>query len=778
MKLSKFFVSPKKLRSKTNSNHNSSNTSPQLLTPHRFTSQFSTSPTTSASLTLPFFADNSSSKFFYSSPNSSNQSLNETKDDDDLDENIFYTVLRKDYSKIFHRVAVICVPHSRSIVGLKMSRSFIETHSLTPSPYFTGQYHSINGKIVSIERNVIKSISGFKEHRTVRILGEELVYNESYKSIQVLIIERPLEGEGMATESTSPTIPSERNYENDLLFLQSFPENENAIKELAHMVTEFNETYVYVRGYACYAVDRIMQILNKAVTAFLKANQTLANVCRLQHELDQFTELLENVIMAELHQKIFIDALCPIYNSHDSYLESIMYAYFRARLNLKDYGICDRLQNMPEESLYTACEILSCLDEDDTRENGLQYGLGISAAPRSKLVPAKTPLEKLICAKKAIQEVANVADTFLNQLTSGLSFDEGGERSSITTDDFIPLMAYVIVNTRIRKLGSVLFYMQTFRLSKTERSELSFALTTLRAATEYLKSDPLSLHDAVSIASSISSLASSHSSFKPTNSNRARSRSRSTSLSTPPTPVSTHGVPHSRSSSLTSGLPNTSRDKSPARSVNSVSSSSTQQNYKGGSATPNVHTPGYSLNRSLSQSEDLGQVDYSLTNSPLSSTPEEGHHALSRRTRRASVTPGLVIKPQILIVPSRTSPGRRSIDSDRTSLSDIVANDCAISKSTMTSSSLPMESAMAPLPVIRSPSRSSMTAQRTYHRNSVHVPEIIAVIPRSPPTSKTIKPALDLSPPSSEIMGDFLSSLQNIDGNVSGSPHGEIMQRW
>jgi len=149
-----------------------------------------------------------------------------------------------------------------------------------------------------------------------------------------------------------------------------------------------------------------------------------------------------------------------------------MHAYFRARLTLKDYGICDRLQNMPEESLNTACEILSCLDEDDNRENGLQYGLGISAVPHSKLVPAKTPLEKLICAKKAIQEVANVADTFLNQLTSGLSFDEGGERSSITTDDFIPLMAYVIVNTRIRKLGSVLFYMQTFRLSKVERSEL------------------------------------------------------------------------------------------------------------------------------------------------------------------------------------------------------------------------------------------------------------------------------------------------------------------
>ena len=119
MKLSKFFVSPKKLRSKTNSNHNSSNTSPQLLTSRPFPSQFSQSPT------LAFFADNSSSKFFYSSPNSSNQSLNEAKDDDDLEENIFYTVLKKEYPKIFHRVAVICVPHSRSIVGLKMSRSFI-----------------------------------------------------------------------------------------------------------------------------------------------------------------------------------------------------------------------------------------------------------------------------------------------------------------------------------------------------------------------------------------------------------------------------------------------------------------------------------------------------------------------------------------------------------------------------------------------------------------------------------------------------------------------------
>jgi hypothetical protein len=177
--------------------------------------------------------------------------------------------------------------------------------------------------------------------------------------------------------------------------------------------------------------------------------------------------------MCELHSKIFVQSLCPIFTSRDSYLESVTYAYARARITLKDYGVSERLRELPEEMLSSACEILGSIDEDDGREN-LQFGLGITDEPRIRVMPSTTPLEKLFCVKRAIQEIANVCDAYLNTLVARSSLDDDSQRSSVTTDDFIPLLAYVIVYSRIKCLWSILFYMQTFRLSKVERSELRY----------------------------------------------------------------------------------------------------------------------------------------------------------------------------------------------------------------------------------------------------------------------------------------------------------------
>jgi hypothetical protein len=83
--------------------------------------------------------------------------------------------------------------------------------------------------------------------------------------VEVLILERPLQGGGKPSLDVAPSVPVERNHKKDLQWLQGFPENERAIREMARMVAEFNETYVYVRGYAGYAVERISQIFQKSV---------------------------------------------------------------------------------------------------------------------------------------------------------------------------------------------------------------------------------------------------------------------------------------------------------------------------------------------------------------------------------------------------------------------------------------------------------------------------------------------------------------------------------
>ncbi|CAJ0756582.1 611_t:CDS:2 [Entrophospora sp. SA101] len=221
---------------------------------------------------------NNNKQYFYSSPNTSSQSLSF---DEDLDDNLFYKTLKKDYQKIFHKVSIICVPHSKSILGLRMSKNFIESHSFIPSPYFQGQFQSINDKVMIIENNHVKTLKGFKEERIIRILSDELVYNEAYKSVQVLVLEMPLE---------------ERNHEMDLQFLKnilSSSHNDSSIKSMEDMVEEFKETYVYVRGYAGFTVDKISQIFQKSVLSFLESNETLRLICQLPHEHDYFLELVE-----------------------------------------------------------------------------------------------------------------------------------------------------------------------------------------------------------------------------------------------------------------------------------------------------------------------------------------------------------------------------------------------------------------------------------------------------------------------------------------------------
>ncbi|CAG8439385.1 1786_t:CDS:2 [Ambispora gerdemannii] len=748
----------------------------------------------------PFLPNHPPPRIYYDSPTSSANnsvlSLPEQQEDEDLDENVFYTTLKRDYPKVLHRVSLICVPHSRSIVGLKMTRAFIETHSLTPSPYFQGQYLSVNGKVVCIERNAVKAISGFKEARKVRILEEQLLYNETY-SVRALILEKPLEGEGKVSEVFGMGIPTERNHETDLQFLQSFPNNLQSLMELTHAVAEFNETYVFVRGYAPSAVDKIVQLFQKAVQNIMESNSTIRSICKVQHEYDCFLELVENVLMSELHNKIFGQSLCPMYNSYDNYLESIIYAYVRAHITLRVYGVSERLHDMPEEMLGTACDILAALDDDDgfdyrfsqQLQQQQYYGVGSTTmfleeepCKKKSTIPAKTPLEKLICVKRAIQEIANAADTYLNQLAPRHGSDEDLDRSSITTDDFIPLLTYVIVNSGIRRLQSILFYMQTFRLSKVERSELSFALITLRASTEFLKSDPLAIHDSASTTSSISSM-SSQSSHRLSAMSSNRIRSRSTSLSTPNTYQTSQNsnswcvsMPAAPGSQQQQQHNNNviKREKSPARSISSVSSMPAYVR-----TNPGNH---YTDHRQ-SISDESTKSDTTLEDT----MPQ---NIQSRQNRRPSSN--LVIKPPILL---HSSPkGRNSIDSDQWSFNENLSTSASAqqqnsdnqillpAKPMISSPQLPELPLAAKtkasenyndLPTLR-PRSSSQMKRTGRHFNA---PEIIATMPRALPQMRATTPTIELDPPGPEIMGDFLSSLQKIDGAVAGSRNGELTQQ-
>ncbi|KAG0163292.1 hypothetical protein DFQ30_000401, partial [Apophysomyces sp. BC1015] len=134
----------------------------------------------------------------------------------------------------------------------------------------------------------------FKEPRTVHVMAEEWVYISS-KKIRVFMIERSLEGEPPQHHHCANTIsiPTVRNSKADLDFLNMFPENTEAINELQLTVQEFVETYVYIRGFNGYTVEKIQHIYIKTYKTILQRNKLLRDACRIQSEHDHFLELVE-----------------------------------------------------------------------------------------------------------------------------------------------------------------------------------------------------------------------------------------------------------------------------------------------------------------------------------------------------------------------------------------------------------------------------------------------------------------------------------------------------
>ncbi|KAI8083078.1 uncharacterized protein BX664DRAFT_268143 [Halteromyces radiatus] len=405
---------------------------------------------------------------------------------EELEDNSFYIYLRSHFNTIFTRSIVVCIPHSRSLEGLVLTKDFIETHCYNSSPYYRGQYQAANGKVISIEQPLISSVSGFKEQRTVHIMSEEWVYIGN-KKIRVYMIQRPLEGEASQLQKSRNTIniPICRNSKSDFDFLNMFAENVEPLLELQSAVQEFVDTYVYIRGFNNYTVEKIQHIYTKAYKTILQRNKLLRDACRIQAEHDHFLELVENVIMGFLHEKIWIQSLRSVLQSQDAYLYSICECYSKDNITLQRYTVSYPISEMPLSCFDQAIACLRQTDADNDVSLSSNCNVDNNTIVTTSL--AFTPLEKIVCVKSTLDLITKAVDDYANELKNGSS-NSGNNlnnvivihhidfffyllESSVTTDEMIPLLAYVITHARISRIASLAFYMEHFRLSHMERSE-------------------------------------------------------------------------------------------------------------------------------------------------------------------------------------------------------------------------------------------------------------------------------------------------------------------
>ncbi|KAK3844145.1 MAG: hypothetical protein J3R72DRAFT_83795 [Linnemannia gamsii] len=234
---------------------------------------------------------------------------------------------------------VICVPRERTLGGLIFHKTFIETHILTPSPYYRGQYLTLDNRVVEIDKEYVKEISGFAQPRSVKILSEETVYNRSSeKPTRVLVIDRPLEGDGVVLNRSldGPAMPIVRNLSSDMAFLESFPELSRALRDFHNLCQEFDRSYVYIRGFATYTLDKLRLIYEKVYRDCLGDSVKLQKMLMngIQAEQDSFAELIENVVLGKLYHKLFIKSLVPCYEQRDVEVDETIATYHRYLFSL------------------------------------------------------------------------------------------------------------------------------------------------------------------------------------------------------------------------------------------------------------------------------------------------------------------------------------------------------------------------------------------------------------------------------------------------------------
>ncbi|KAG2173154.1 hypothetical protein INT43_004527 [Umbelopsis isabellina] len=702
---------------------------------------------------------------------------------EELEENDFYLYFRSSFETLFKRSSVVCIPSSRRLHGVTFNRHLIEAHSFRPSPYYQGQYQSSNAKVIAIDEDYVVTISawiafpvefrvmyaidadyqnyiyiGYGEPKSIRILNEDLIYLDSQK-IRVLLVDELLEGGANLSTNNEPAGASISNGSKTIAVLRSF-------------ITEFTETYVYLPGYTDHTKEKICHICCRAFQVPGVKKKIFATIIAISNlksfklqELQTTTNIesdgvatwtdYETQMLREL-----IENLPGFLSADDTNLEALSIAYCRDTYALGRYGVSGRLSSMPRRYLNRAIGCLKQVDADKEGSRSISYQYDEEEEEETmNFQPAYTPIEKLACSKMTLDLISRAAEKYIMDTCLEKAFDD----DFVTTDQLIPLVMYVIVHARIPRLASLLYYMKHFTFEVGKTAELDFALVTMTAAVEFLRDDPLSLGEACSI-SSISSTSSTVMRLS------SQSRRRSSSLSTNVTsPIST-----SSCTALHFKPP-------PAGSSNS--------------------------SEALSQPASLAQIRHRKSVSAdlclLAGHSSNEYNVGSPWSRRDTPSPNLVVRPRIVI--PKTPPAEPSSNYRRQSW-DWSDHSGGESRQVEKRSSMYLHSLVSTnSPSIPCSDRFiSSDRPPTFELASSGSPMIHRKASRTVSLNMTSPPPKVISVQSNQRLsnraayrprslcfdsltnknedgiGDFLSGLQNLGGDVVGKRTGEIqsLRNW
>eukprot|EP00794_Sanderia_malayensis_P018918 gene18918-20822_t len=370
--------------------------------------------------------------------------------DEDVTENPFYKALLSKAKPLYNTATdnrwMICIPRKGTTTRTHYVTSQFETHILKPiEGDENNHYQTYNEKEVQISGSVITMTRGFSDVKTVRILFEETFFNPKKESYHILCIEEPLEG-GAFSGHVEPVIQNLETLENCIEFLWSGTgTNKRSRKKIDDVISIFDSTYQRLETESIrHAMDAASAVFTRAMQTALKEPHLRRPALNSKAFMDNVKVAIETYVTHGLHKRIF-KGLCSFLANQDAELNKITRNL--ADLQVKDLGVKSQLcKNIPR-----AKKILSNLNK------------------------FTTPLEKLYVLKLTVMSVSEVKDP----------------SDAITVDDLLPVLVFLVVKSEIPNWLGNLTYMYNFHFSKSKNDEFQFYLSSIEAATEYVRSKKL-----------------------------------------------------------------------------------------------------------------------------------------------------------------------------------------------------------------------------------------------------------------------------------------------
>ncbi|XP_015113410.1 ankyrin repeat domain-containing protein 27 isoform X1 [Diachasma alloeum] len=393
-------------------------------------------------------------------------------DIDEITFNPFFLVLRdkfrRKYDLAVSKCWAICVPCSDFLKDLTITDEFVDDHILKPVtklPYHYVSTDSHGSRMYKFEDTRIRLVqrNGESVHPDlyrVKILSVERGYNSDFQMYNILIVDKVMDPKYLSARKPI-----------------------GVKMKLNRSVTCYKEAFDFLHEISSQGrlslVDLKSEVENLDLNDFHSA-EDLRNVLQewIRRHWARTMRLFTLDIQRDARFQKLLSTSLEIFIMH--YLHDRIYQLLTNALDEDDQRIKRKIDQLIDVGVTP--------DQLGVKE-ALSISLPSAIVEMATLDARQGPLEKLSCLKTTLDLiVAEIKGALADVETRIESHEENdliGARRSIKvipTDDLIPLLIYVIVKSRPRRLITDLHYIQNFLWSVSPYDGLSYAMVTFKAA--------------------------------------------------------------------------------------------------------------------------------------------------------------------------------------------------------------------------------------------------------------------------------------------------------